>query len=133
MSFNACYTFLISSEIIVEKGFRGSSIPYEEFEDERGSTSEEVKMEQTISFDCAYCDYRSPTQKGLRCHRITVHKIGVGTSGGGVIFIRILKMLFGRRIQPTNRCSHSLVISASVCIACHVSGCLDYKFSHSSH
>ncbi|GFY39396.1 uncharacterized protein TNIN_180641 [Trichonephila inaurata madagascariensis] len=56
---------------------RGSSIPYEKFEDEPGSTSEEVKMEPVISFDCAYCDYRSPTQKGLRWHRITVHKIGV--------------------------------------------------------
>ncbi|GFY04689.1 hypothetical protein TNCV_419451 [Trichonephila clavipes] len=42
-------------------------------------------------------------------------------------------MLFGRRIQPTNCCSPALVISASACIACHVSGCLDYKFSHSSH
>ncbi|GFQ84812.1 uncharacterized protein TNCT_613991 [Trichonephila clavata] len=60
------------------RGFRGSSIPYVELEDERGSTSEEVKMEPMISFDCAYCDYRSPTEKGLRCHRITVHKIGVG-------------------------------------------------------
>ncbi|GFU75794.1 transposable element Tcb1 transposase [Trichonephila clavipes] len=94
------------------RGFRGSSIPYEEFQDERGSTSEEVKIEPPISFNCAYCDYRSPTQKGLRCHRITVHKIGVG---------------------PTNCYGHALVISASICIACHVSGCLDYKISHISH
>ncbi|GFY50268.1 uncharacterized protein TNIN_112381, partial [Trichonephila inaurata madagascariensis] len=59
-------------------GFGRSSIPYEELEDERGSTSEEVQMEPMITFDCAYCDYRSPTPKGLRCHLLTVHKIGVG-------------------------------------------------------
>ncbi|GFV37720.1 uncharacterized protein TNCV_2503581 [Trichonephila clavipes] len=61
------------------KGFGTSSIPYKEFKDELGSTSEEVKVEPVIYYNCAYCDYRSSTQKGLRCHRLTVHKIGVGT------------------------------------------------------
>ncbi|GFQ90040.1 uncharacterized protein TNCT_682411 [Trichonephila clavata] len=70
--------FKLKAWLKAKLGFRGSSIPYVEFEDECGSTSEEVKMEPVISFDCAYCDYRSPTEKGLRCHRITVHKIGVG-------------------------------------------------------
>ncbi|GFW15183.1 uncharacterized protein TNCV_173301 [Trichonephila clavipes] len=65
-------------ETTVHRGFGCSSIPYQEFEDEPGSTSEEVKSEPTISFDCAYCNYRSPTAKGLRCHRLTVHKIGLG-------------------------------------------------------
>ncbi|GFY72473.1 uncharacterized protein TNIN_254411 [Trichonephila inaurata madagascariensis] len=97
---------VISSEIIVEKGFRGSSIPYKEFEDERGSTSEEVKVEPLISFDCAYCGYRSPTQKGLRSHRITVHRIGV-------------------RVKRTLD-SHGRPLT-------YFGGCLDYKFSHISH
>ncbi|GFY24134.1 uncharacterized protein TNCV_1011871 [Trichonephila clavipes] len=86
------------------RGLRGSFIPYEEFKDEAGSTSEEVKMEPMITFDCAYCDYRSPTQKGLRWHRITVHKIGVEMSRGGDLFIRVLKMLFGLSILITLNC-----------------------------
>ncbi|GFX62199.1 uncharacterized protein TNCV_2229251 [Trichonephila clavipes] len=61
------------------KGFGTTSIPYKEFKDETGSTSEEVKVEPVIYYNCAGCDYRSSTQKGLRCHRVTVHKIGVGT------------------------------------------------------
>ncbi|GFY53115.1 hypothetical protein TNIN_155881 [Trichonephila inaurata madagascariensis] len=50
-----------------QKGFGGSSIPYKEFKDEPGSTSEEVKVDPMIYYNCAYCDYRSSTQKGLRC------------------------------------------------------------------
>ncbi|GFR33081.1 hypothetical protein TNCT_593351, partial [Trichonephila clavata] len=40
---------------------------------------EEDEVEPVVTYDCDYCDYRSPTQKGLRCHRITVHRIGVGS------------------------------------------------------
>ncbi|GFY38375.1 hypothetical protein TNIN_198881 [Trichonephila inaurata madagascariensis] len=96
--------FKIKAWLKAKLGFRRSSIPYEEFQDERVSTPEEIKMEPMI--------YKS---------------------GGGVLFIRILKMLFGRRIYPTYYCSHALVISASICITCHVCGCLDYKFNHISH
>ncbi|GFY66672.1 hypothetical protein TNIN_146681 [Trichonephila inaurata madagascariensis] len=75
--------FKIKAWLKAKLSFRGSSIPYEEFQDERGSTSEEVKIEPPIS--------------------------------------------------PTNCYGHILVISASICIASHVSGCLDYKISHISH
>ncbi|GFR04360.1 uncharacterized protein TNCT_548981 [Trichonephila clavata] len=39
---------------------------------------EEVEVATVVTYNCGYCDYRSPTQKGLRSHRITVHRIGVG-------------------------------------------------------
>ncbi|GFT47102.1 uncharacterized protein TNCV_3747511 [Trichonephila clavipes] len=39
---------------------------------------EEVQVEPVVTYNCDHCEYRSPTQKGLRCHRITVHRIGVG-------------------------------------------------------
>ncbi|GFY45654.1 uncharacterized protein TNIN_102301 [Trichonephila inaurata madagascariensis] len=74
--------FKLKDWLKAKLGFRRSSIPYEEFKDELGSTSDEVNMEPMITFDCAYCEYRSPTQKGLRCHRITVHRIEVGMSRG---------------------------------------------------
>ncbi|GFY78324.1 uncharacterized protein TNIN_363911 [Trichonephila inaurata madagascariensis] len=109
------------------RGFRGSSIPYEEFKDEPGSTCEEVKTEPQITFDCAYCDYRSPTQKGLRCHHITVHKIGVG--------VRRTLDTHGRPLTyfGTAWCS-TVVISASIRITPNQnSGCLDHKFGHISH
>ncbi|GFT48430.1 uncharacterized protein TNCV_3131621 [Trichonephila clavipes] len=96
-----------------DRGFRRSSIPYEEFKDEPGSTSDEVISEPMITYDCAYCEYRSPTQKGLRCHRITVHRIGVEVSGcldhefGHIsrclntikcTFIAVLQWLFGLKV-----------------------------------
>ncbi|GFY45662.1 uncharacterized protein TNIN_269741 [Trichonephila inaurata madagascariensis] len=125
--------------------FCSSSIPYEKFEDERGSTSEEVKIEPMISFDCAY---RSSTQKGFRCHRVTVHKIGVEVRrtlntherpltyfGGGLdymfshinhcldtikcTYIPALKWLLGLQVWSYQ----SLLFS----------GCLDNKFSSISH
>ncbi|GFY66154.1 uncharacterized protein TNIN_388441 [Trichonephila inaurata madagascariensis] len=70
--------FKLKAWLKAKLGFGRSSIPYKELEDETGSTSEEVKMEPMITYDCAYCDYRSPTPKGLRCHRLTEHRIGVG-------------------------------------------------------
>ncbi|GFS48686.1 uncharacterized protein TNIN_437871 [Trichonephila inaurata madagascariensis] len=60
-------------------GFGRSSIPYKKFKEEHGLTSEEVKVESVISYNCAHCEYRSSTQKGLRSHLLTSHKIGVGT------------------------------------------------------
>ncbi|GFX88971.1 hypothetical protein TNCV_2852711 [Trichonephila clavipes] len=39
---------------------------------------EEVDVTPVVIYNCDYCEYRSPTQKGLRCRRITVHRIGVG-------------------------------------------------------
>ncbi|GFR08117.1 hypothetical protein TNCT_192111 [Trichonephila clavata] len=60
-------------------GFGGSSIPYKKFKDEHGSNSEEVKVESVIYYNCDHCGYRSSTQKGLRSHLLTCHKIGVGT------------------------------------------------------
>ncbi|GFU93277.1 uncharacterized protein TNCV_1860081 [Trichonephila clavipes] len=152
---------LSSSKVMLLTGFRRSSILYEEFQDERESTSEDVKMEPMISFDCAYCDYRSSTQKGLRSHRITVHKIGVE--------VRCTLDFHGRPLtyfgsclgaefsQPTAEALHksyqpliaqhvtsvavwttSLFAStsawtpSSVLTALHFSGCFDYKFSHIS-
>ncbi|GFQ99888.1 hypothetical protein TNCT_329641 [Trichonephila clavata] len=60
-------------------GFGGSSIPYKKCKDQHGSTSEEVKVEPMIYYNCDHCGYRSSTQKGLRSHLLTCHKIGVGT------------------------------------------------------
>ncbi|GFR09826.1 uncharacterized protein TNCT_1641 [Trichonephila clavata] len=60
-------------------GFGGSSIPYKEFKDEHASTTEEVKVEPMTYYNCDHCGYRSSTQKGLRSHLLTCHKIGVGT------------------------------------------------------
>ncbi|GFY54527.1 uncharacterized protein TNIN_316111 [Trichonephila inaurata madagascariensis] len=71
--------FKLKAWLKAKLGFGGSPIPYKELKDEPGSTSEEVKVDPMIYYNCAYCDYRSSTQKGLRCHRLTVHKIGVGT------------------------------------------------------
>ncbi|GFY75773.1 uncharacterized protein TNIN_157731 [Trichonephila inaurata madagascariensis] len=71
--------FKLKAWLKAKLGFGGSSIPYKEFKDEPGSTSEEVKVDTKIYYNCSYCEYRSSTQKGLRCHRLTVHKIGVGT------------------------------------------------------
>ncbi|GFR33372.1 hypothetical protein TNCT_513821 [Trichonephila clavata] len=92
-------------------GFRGP-VPYKTL------AEEEVEVEPVITYNCAYCDYRSPTQKGLRCHRITVHRIGVGVSG-------CLDLTFGH----ISRC----LDTSSVPTALHFSGCLDYKFGHISH
>ncbi|GFQ83208.1 uncharacterized protein TNCT_286501, partial [Trichonephila clavata] len=50
----------------------GCPVPY------KALAEEEVEEEPVVTNNCDYCDYRSPTQKGLRCHRITVHRIGVG-------------------------------------------------------
>ncbi|GFQ93469.1 uncharacterized protein TNCT_729241 [Trichonephila clavata] len=50
----------------------GRPVPYKTF------TDEEVEEEPVVTYNCDYCGYRSPTQKGLRCHRLTVHRIGVG-------------------------------------------------------
>ncbi|GFQ86451.1 uncharacterized protein TNCT_92411, partial [Trichonephila clavata] len=49
----------------------GGPVPYKTL------AEEEVEVEPVITYNCDYCDYRSPTQKGLRSHRITVHRIGV--------------------------------------------------------
>ncbi|GFQ70330.1 hypothetical protein TNCT_133091 [Trichonephila clavata] len=53
---------------VVCKGF-GGPVPYKTL------AEEEVEVEPVVTYNC---DYRSPTQKGLRCHRITVHRIRVG-------------------------------------------------------
>ncbi|GFT47158.1 uncharacterized protein TNCV_3748001 [Trichonephila clavipes] len=53
------------------RGF-GRAVPYKTLKEE------EVEVEPVVTYNCDYCEYRSPTQKGLRCHRITVHRIGVG-------------------------------------------------------
>ncbi|GFR04094.1 uncharacterized protein TNCT_222561, partial [Trichonephila clavata] len=50
----------------------GGPVPYKTL------AEEEIEVEPVVTYNCDYCDYRSPTQKGLRCHRITVHRIGVG-------------------------------------------------------
>ncbi|GFR03363.1 uncharacterized protein TNCT_696971 [Trichonephila clavata] len=55
----------------VAMGF-GRPVPYKTF------TDEDVDEEPVVTYNCDYCGYRSPTQKGLRCHRLTVHRIGVG-------------------------------------------------------
>ncbi|GFQ95949.1 hypothetical protein TNCT_115451 [Trichonephila clavata] len=50
----------------------GGPVPYKMF------TDEEDEVEPVVTYNCDFCDYQSHTQKGLRCHRITVHRIGVG-------------------------------------------------------
>ncbi|GFT47191.1 uncharacterized protein TNCV_3748221 [Trichonephila clavipes] len=55
----------------IGKGFVGP-VPYKTL------VEDEVKEEPVVTYNCDYCEYRSPTQKGLRCHRVTVHRIGVG-------------------------------------------------------
>ncbi|GFY37927.1 hypothetical protein TNIN_465901 [Trichonephila inaurata madagascariensis] len=114
--------FKLKAWLIVKLGLRGSSIPYK---DEHGSSSEEVEMEPIISFDCAYCAYQSPTQKGLRCHHITAPSpppfLTLATqkrpieliSRGGDLFIRVIKMLFGLRVFTLMNClgPHSYHIS----------------------
>ncbi|GFQ98525.1 hypothetical protein TNCT_564481 [Trichonephila clavata] len=50
----------------------GCPVPYKTL------AEEEVEVEPVVNYNCDHCDYRSPTQKGLRCHLITVHRIGVG-------------------------------------------------------
>ncbi|GFT19194.1 uncharacterized protein TNCV_303231 [Trichonephila clavipes] len=108
-------------------GFWGSSIHYEEFKDELGSTCEEVKTEPQISFDCSYCDYQSPTQKGLRCHRITVYKIGVE--------MRRTLDFHGRPLTYFGTAwGSTVVISASINMTPNQDiGCLDHKFGHTNH
>ncbi|GFV49866.1 uncharacterized protein TNCV_1391481 [Trichonephila clavipes] len=130
--------FKLKAWLKAKLGFGGSSIPYKEFEDEPESTFEEVKSESMITFDCAYCDYRSPTPKGLRWHRLTVHKIGVGEKiyENKEVRRRSSLHLYSQDAvwtKPVRDCCGHDVTSASICIACHVSGCLDYKFSHISH
>ncbi|GFV47656.1 hypothetical protein TNCV_1708521 [Trichonephila clavipes] len=41
---------------------------------------EEVEVEPVVTYNCDYCEYRSRSQKGLRCHRSTEHR-----SGGDVL------------------------------------------------
>ncbi|GFV49287.1 uncharacterized protein TNCV_1848701 [Trichonephila clavipes] len=129
--------------IFTHSGFGRSFIPYAELEDEHGSTSEEVKLEPMITFDCAYCDYRSPTPKGLRCHRLTVHRIGLGW----LFRLQVLspQSLSGHDQVYLQPCSleaiwtTSLVISVPVwapstlLTALFFSGCLDCKFSDISY
>ncbi|GFR27290.1 hypothetical protein TNCT_575261 [Trichonephila clavata] len=108
-------------------GFRGP-VPYKTL------TEEEVEVEPVVTYNCDYCAYRSPTQKGLRCHRITVHRIGVGS----------YQPLPENHQVGLKRCTAvavwttSLVISvtawipSSVLEALHFSGCLDQMFGHIS-
>ncbi|GFY43519.1 hypothetical protein TNIN_72871 [Trichonephila inaurata madagascariensis] len=110
--------FKLKAWLKAKLGLRGSSIPYGEFKDEPGSTSEEVKMEPMISFDCAYCDYRSPTQKGLRCRcrdtiKCTYSKISRGWTTSLVTSVAAW--------------TPSCVLTAQ-----YFSGCLDYKSGHIS-
>ncbi|GFR01091.1 uncharacterized protein TNCT_518811 [Trichonephila clavata] len=110
---------------------------------------EENEVEPVVTYNCDYCDYRSPTQKGLRCHRITVHRIGVGVRRTLDSHGRPLAYFDVKRRKTFPSCSEDavwtanfyhqellgskLVISASMCTAYNqVSGCLDYKFSHIS-
>ncbi|GFR32727.1 hypothetical protein TNCT_680491 [Trichonephila clavata] len=65
---------------MISRGF-GGPVPYKTL------AEEEVEVEPVVTYNCDYCDYRSPTQKGLRCHRITVHRIGVGMSRRGKLFL----------------------------------------------
>ncbi|GFR14194.1 uncharacterized protein TNCT_675051 [Trichonephila clavata] len=117
----------------------GGPVPYKTL------AEEEVEVEPVVTYNCGYCDYRSPTQKGLRCHRITVHRIGVGVRRTLDTHGRPLAYFDAKRRKYFPSCSadavwtlnsdhHGLlgpkpVISASN----QVSGCLDYKFSHISH
>ncbi|GFQ92034.1 uncharacterized protein TNCT_565361 [Trichonephila clavata] len=108
----------------------GGPVPYKTL------VEEEVEVEPVVPYNCDYCDYRSPTQKGLRSHRITVHRIGVGLK-------RTLDS-HGRPLAYFERCtsvavwSASLVTSAtawipsSVLKALHFNGCLDQRFGHIS-
>ncbi|GFR09829.1 uncharacterized protein TNCT_1651 [Trichonephila clavata] len=111
-------------------GFGGSSIPYKEFKDEQGSTSEEFKVEPMIYYNCDHCGYRSSTQKGLRSHLLTCHKIGVGT---GRTLDAYGHAAWTQNLVNKNCCGPNFVISASICVTCHVSGCLDYKSGNISH
>ncbi|GFS33391.1 uncharacterized protein TNIN_275471, partial [Trichonephila inaurata madagascariensis] len=113
-------------------GFGGSSIPYKEFKDEPGSTSEEVTVQPVISYECAYCDYRSSTQKGLRCHRLTVHKIGVGTKRTLDAHEVRWRNSFHAIWPIRNCCGDEFGILASICGTCHASDCLDSNSSHKS-
>ncbi|GFQ98946.1 hypothetical protein TNCT_341701 [Trichonephila clavata] len=124
-------------------GFGGSSIPYKKFKDEHGSTSEEVKVEPMIYYNCDHCGYRSSTQKGLRSHLLTSHKIGVGTGrtldAYGHVRRRssshsyFIDAVWTQNLVNKNCCGPKFVISASICVTCHVSGCLDHISGHISH
>ncbi|GFY46802.1 uncharacterized protein TNIN_132281, partial [Trichonephila inaurata madagascariensis] len=121
-------------------GFGGSSIPYKEFKDEHGLTSEEVKMEPVIFYNCAYCEYRSSIQKGLRSHRLTSHKIGVGTRrtldahGHPSPILDRLPPPPPLTILVTQKgCHRTLAFwTTKLHQSLLFSGCLNHKFSHMS-
>ncbi|GFR24036.1 hypothetical protein TNCT_420801 [Trichonephila clavata] len=102
----------------------GGPVPYKTL------AEEEVEVEPVVTYNCDHCGYRSPTQKGLRCHRITVHRIGVGMrrtldSHGSYFGIKRRKTFPScseDAVWTLNFDHHALlgpklVISESVCIA----------------
>ncbi|GFR12304.1 hypothetical protein TNCT_511331 [Trichonephila clavata] len=116
---------------MIRRGF-GGPVPYKTL------TEEEVEVEPVVTYNCDYCDYRSPTQKGLRCHRITVHRIGQKYHQTCVNRRKAFPFCSEDAVWTLNFVHHERigtkpVISASVCLASRqVSDCLDYKFSHIS-
>ncbi|GFQ99885.1 hypothetical protein TNCT_329631 [Trichonephila clavata] len=87
-------------------GFGGSSIPYKKFKDEHGSTSEEVKVEPMI-----YVNVR---------RRSSSHSY-------------FIDAFWTQNLVNKICCGPNFVIPASICVTCHVSGCLDHISSHINH
>ncbi|GFY72196.1 hypothetical protein TNIN_115151 [Trichonephila inaurata madagascariensis] len=102
----------------VPLGFRGSSIPYKEFEDERGSTSEEVKEEPLISFShISHC---------LDTHQVHLQRctsVAVRTTSGSA-----LQWLFGLQVSSYQKLPGHYQVYLQRCS----SGAVQTKFSHIS-
>ncbi|GFR13666.1 uncharacterized protein TNCT_168451 [Trichonephila clavata] len=115
----------------------GGPVPYKTF------TDEEVEEEPVVTFNCDYCGYRSPTQKGLRCHRLTVHRIGAGvrrtldSHGRPFTYFDVKRITSPSCLEDAVwTLNHNIinclglkpVKSASIFITSNqVSGCLDHK------
>ncbi|GFT61315.1 hypothetical protein TNCV_1227631 [Trichonephila clavipes] len=109
----------------VPMGFSRSSIPYEEFEDEPGATSEEVKVEPKITLFALRLP--KPNSKGVS---MSPYHGAQNRSGG--VQRRSFHSCSQEALWTTTQ-GPPIVISASICKTSYqVIGCSDYELRHIS-